>query len=86
MEQHLSDNSTEILFQHASNVIWVQYNKLHVSNYRKVHHDEMRRGCPESGKSEKSMHVHFAVIAHRTLRGLGPKINPISSPELSEMQ
>ena len=35
VEQHLSDNSTDILFQQASEVIWVPYNKLHVSNYRK---------------------------------------------------
>ena len=41
VEQHLSDNSTDILFQQASDVIWVPYNKLHVSNYRKVHHDKM---------------------------------------------
>jgi hypothetical protein len=39
VEQHLSDNSTDILFQHhASDVIWAPYNKLPVSNYRKVHH------------------------------------------------
>ena len=41
VEQHLSDNSTDILFQQASEVIWVPYNKLHVSNYSKVHHDKM---------------------------------------------
>jgi hypothetical protein len=41
VEQHLSDNSTDILFQQASDVKWVPYNKLHVSNYRKVHHDKM---------------------------------------------
>ena len=39
VEQHLSDNSTDILFQQASNVIWVPHNKLHFSNYRKVHDD-----------------------------------------------
>ena len=36
VEQHLSDNSTGILFQQASDVKWVPYKKLHVSNYRKV--------------------------------------------------
>jgi hypothetical protein len=41
VEQHLSDNSTDILFQQPSNVTWVPYNKLHVSNYHKVHHDKM---------------------------------------------
>jgi hypothetical protein len=37
----LSDNSTVILYQHASNVTWMPYNKLHVDNYEKVHYDEM---------------------------------------------
>ncbi len=37
----MSDNSTDILFQQASNVIWAPYNELHVNNYRKVHHDKM---------------------------------------------
>ncbi len=41
VEQHLSDNSTDILIQQASDVIWVPYNTLHVSNYRKVHHDKL---------------------------------------------
>ncbi len=41
VEQHLSDNSTDILFQQGSDVKWVQYNKLHVSNYCKAHHDKM---------------------------------------------
>jgi hypothetical protein len=41
VEQHLSDNSTDMLFQQAFDVIWLPYNKLHVSNYRKVHHDKM---------------------------------------------
>ncbi len=41
VEQHLSDNSTDNLFQQASNVTWVPYNKLHVSNHRIVHHDQM---------------------------------------------
>ena len=54
LEQHLSDNYTDILFQQASDVIRVLYNKLHVSNYRKVHHE--RCGCSESGKSEKHIH------------------------------
>ena len=41
MEQYLSDNSTDILFQQGSDVTWVPYNTPHVSNYRKVHHDKM---------------------------------------------
>ncbi len=41
MGQHLPDNFTDILFQQASYVTWVPYNKLHVSNYRKFNHDKM---------------------------------------------
>ena len=43
MEQLLSDNSEsiDILFQQAFGVTCVPFNKLHVSNYRKVHHDKM---------------------------------------------
>ncbi len=41
VEQHLTDNSTDILFQQASHVKWVPYNKVHLMNYRKVHHDIM---------------------------------------------
>jgi hypothetical protein len=37
----LSDNSTDILFKSASDVKWVVYNKLHVGNYSKVHHDKV---------------------------------------------
>ena len=33
-EQHLSDNSTDILFQQASHVVWAPYNKLRVINNR----------------------------------------------------
>jgi hypothetical protein len=41
VEQFLSDNSTDILFKSASDVKWVVYNKLHVGNYSKVHHDKV---------------------------------------------
>ena len=41
VDQFLSDNSTEILYQHAPDVKWVPYNKLHVGNYDKVHYDTM---------------------------------------------
>ena len=40
MKQLLSDNSTHIIFQQDFDVIWVPYNTLHVSNYRKYHHDK----------------------------------------------
>ena len=39
IDQFLSDNSTDILYQHASDVKWEPYNKLHVANYEKVHYD-----------------------------------------------
>ncbi len=41
VDRFLSDNSTDILYQHASDVTWVRYNKLHVGNYEKVHYDTM---------------------------------------------
>ena len=41
VDQFLSDNSTDILYQHASDVTWVPYNKLHVGNYERVHYDTM---------------------------------------------
>jgi hypothetical protein len=41
VDQFLSDNLTDILYQHASDVTWVPYNKLHVCNYKKVHYDTM---------------------------------------------
>ena len=41
IDQILPDNlnSTDILYQHASDVKWLPYNKLHVGNYDKVHYD-----------------------------------------------
>ena len=41
VEQYLSDNSTDILFQSAADVTWVPYNKFHVGDYEKVHHDKI---------------------------------------------
>ncbi len=41
VEQFLSDNTTDILFKSASDVKWILYNKLHVGNYSKVHHDKV---------------------------------------------
>ena len=41
VDQLLSDNSTDILYQHASDLTWVPYNKLHVGNFEKVHYDTM---------------------------------------------
>ena len=39
IDQFLSDNSTDILYQHASYVKWEPYNKLHVANFERVHYD-----------------------------------------------
>ena len=39
IDQFLSDNSTDILYQHASDVKWEPYNKLHVASYERVHYD-----------------------------------------------
>ena len=39
VNQFLSDNSTDILYQHASDVKWEPYNKLHVANYKMVHYN-----------------------------------------------
>ena len=36
--QH-SENSCDILYQTPSQVKWEPYNKLHISNYKKVHYD-----------------------------------------------
>ncbi len=41
VEQYLSDNSTDILFQSAADVTWVLYNKFHVGDYEKAHHDKI---------------------------------------------
>ncbi len=41
VDQFLSNNSTDIFYQHASDVTWVLYNKLHVGKYEKVHYDTM---------------------------------------------
>ncbi len=41
VDQFLSHNSTDILYHHASHVIWVQYNKLYVGNYERVNYDTM---------------------------------------------
>ena len=39
VEQFKSDNATDILFTHASDVNWIPYNKLHVADYKRVHYD-----------------------------------------------
>ncbi len=41
VEQYLSDNSTDILLQSASEVAWVPYNKFHVGDYEKAHYDKV---------------------------------------------
>ena len=39
IEKYQSDQSTDILFQTESNVKWIPYNPLHISNYTRVHFD-----------------------------------------------
>jgi hypothetical protein len=41
LDQFISDNLTDILYQHTSDVTWVRYTKLHVCNYGQVHYDTM---------------------------------------------
>ena len=49
VKKHLIDNSTDMLFQSPSNVIWVPYNKFHVGNYDNVHYDNNRRWYSSAG-------------------------------------
>ena len=82
VEQHLSDNSTDILFQQASDVIWVPYNKLHVSNYRKVHHDKMSDVVVLKVESQKSTYTRailskFLADSNELLRIRDKENNPI---------
>ena len=39
VEQYQSDNSTDILYCSPLDVKWIPYNKLHISNYTRVHYD-----------------------------------------------
>ncbi len=60
VKQNISDNSTDILFQQASDVIWVpsNLNKLHVCNYCKVHHGKMSNVVVLKVESQK---IHTPV-------------------------
>ncbi len=51
VEQHLSENPTDILFQQ------VQYNKLHVSNYCEVHHDKISNVVVLKVESQKNAYT-----------------------------
>ena len=39
IEKYQSDQSTDILFRTESDVKWIPYNPLHISNYTRVHFD-----------------------------------------------
>ena len=39
IEKYQSDQATDILFQTESDVKWIKYNPLHISNYTRVHFD-----------------------------------------------
>jgi hypothetical protein len=41
VEQFLSDNSTDILYQHASDVEWVPVKRFYVGKYERVYRDTM---------------------------------------------
>ncbi len=64
VEQHLSDKSTDILFQQASNVKWFQYTKVHVSNYRKVHHDKVSDVVVLKVESQKNTYTRAIWSKH----------------------
>ena len=61
------DNSTDILFQQASYVIWVPYNKLHASNCRKVHHDKMSDALRLVLKVESQKNTYTRAIMSKIL-------------------
>jgi hypothetical protein len=63
VEQYLSDNSTDILFQSAANVTWVPYNKFHVGDYEKAHHDKIRDVVVLQIKSKENTFTR--AIMHR---------------------
>ena len=39
-EKYQSDQATDILFRTESDVKWIPYNPLHISNYTRVHFDQ----------------------------------------------
>ena len=62
IDQFLSDNSTDILYQHASYVKWEPFNKLHVANYERVHYDtESDVVVLKIMSGEKSGRIHSPV-------------------------
>ncbi len=82
VEQHLSDNSTDILFQQASDVIWVPYNKLHVNNYHKVHHDKMSNVVVLKMESQENTYTRaiwskYLAGSNELLRIWDKESNPI---------
>ena len=102
--QH-SENSYDILHQTPSQVKWDLYNKLHISNYKKVHYDVVSNVMVLQVNTRENtfvrvtqmqyntdllelltirareQHAHFAVVAHRTLKGLDPDIDPDRAPK-----
>ncbi len=77
MDQFLSDNSTDILYQHASGIIWVPCNKQHVGNYEKVHYDTMSdldihitslfckyKWSKGGVRRHHSLQTHYCSLAH----------------------
>jgi hypothetical protein len=82
VEHHLSDNSTDILFQQAFYVTWVPYNKLHASNYRKVHNDKMSDVVVLKVESQKNTYTQaikrkYLADSNELLRTWEKENNPI---------
>ena len=70
------------LFQQAFDLKWVPYNKLHVSNYRKVHHDKMSDAVVLKVESQKNTYIRaiwskFLADSNELLRIRDKENNPI---------
>ena len=78
----LSDNFTDILLQQTCDVLWVPYNKLHVSNYRKAHHDNRSNAVVLMVESQKSTYTRaiwsrYLDYSNELLRIRDKENNPI---------
>ncbi len=78
----MSDNFTDILFQHASNVKWIPYNKLYVGNYSKVHLDKMSDVVALNVESQKNTYTlaiwsKYLADSNELLRIRDKEHNPI---------
>ncbi len=70
------------MFQQASDVKWVPYTKLHVSNYRQVNHDKMSDVVVLTVESQKNTYTQaiwskYLTDSNELLRILDKENNPI---------